>query len=140
MDRIRFGVFDHIEHLPGVSLTKLYADRLTQMEALDEAGFFAYHLAEHHTPAVHSMAPSQNVFLCCGSGNCTEWLRFGVRRLRAAALYHPLRPSRKSSMPDHLLWADVGWRSESGAAACWRRSSGARRATRRPTPSDMKRC
>jgi len=39
MSGIRFGVFDHIEHLPDVPLFRLYEDRLQQMEALDEAGF-----------------------------------------------------------------------------------------------------
>lgn len=60
---LEFGVFDHIEHLPDVPLGKLYDDRLEQIERLDQSGFYSYHLAEHHTPAVHSMAPSQNVFL-----------------------------------------------------------------------------
>ena len=71
-----YGVFDHIEHLQGIPLDQLYRDRLTQLEALDQAGFFAYHLAEHHTPAVHSMAPSQNVFLAAASQR-TSRLRFG---------------------------------------------------------------
>jgi alkanesulfonate monooxygenase SsuD/methylene tetrahydromethanopterin reductase-like flavin-dependent oxidoreductase (luciferase family) len=100
MDRIRFGVFDHIEHLPGVSLSKLYADRLTQMEALDEAGFFAYHLAEHHTPAVHSMAPSQNVFLSAAAQR-TERLHFGPG-VYVLPLHHPLRLIEEVSMLDHL--------------------------------------
>ena len=47
-----------------------------QLELLDEAGFYCYHLAEHHTPAVHSMAPSQNVFLAAASQR-THALRFG---------------------------------------------------------------
>jgi len=71
MNRIRFGVFDHIEYLPGTPLGQLYEERLVQMQALDEAGFFAYHLAEHHTPAVHSMAPSQNVFLSAAGVWCS---------------------------------------------------------------------
>ncbi|HLY81005.1 MAG TPA: LLM class flavin-dependent oxidoreductase [Caulobacteraceae bacterium] len=100
MDRIRFGVFDHIEHLPGVSLTQLYAERLTQLEALDEAGFFAYHLAEHHTPAVHSMAPSQNVFLSSAAQR-TKRLRFGPG-VYVLPLHHPLRLIEEVSMLDHL--------------------------------------
>src|SRR5579862_1841171 len=100
MDRIRFGVFDHIEHLPGVSLTQLYAERLTQLEALDEAGFFAYHLAEHHTPAVHSMAPSQNVFLSAAAQR-TKRLRFGPG-VYVLPLHHPLRLIEEVSMLDHL--------------------------------------
>jgi alkanesulfonate monooxygenase SsuD/methylene tetrahydromethanopterin reductase-like flavin-dependent oxidoreductase (luciferase family) len=98
--RIRFGVFDHIEHLPGVPLHRLYEERLVQMEALDEAGFFAYHLAEHHTPAVHSMAPSQNVFLSAAAQR-TKRLRFGPG-VYVLPLHHPLRLIEEVSMLDHL--------------------------------------
>jgi alkanesulfonate monooxygenase SsuD/methylene tetrahydromethanopterin reductase-like flavin-dependent oxidoreductase (luciferase family) len=100
MTRIRFGVFDHIEHLPGVQLHELYEGRLRQMEALDEAGFFAYHLAEHHTPAVHSMAPSQNVFLSAAAQR-TKRLRFGPG-VYVLPLHHPLRLIEEASMLDHL--------------------------------------
>ncbi|HEY2708300.1 MAG TPA: LLM class flavin-dependent oxidoreductase [Caulobacteraceae bacterium] len=100
MDRIRFGVFDHIEHLSGVPLHELYENRLKQMEALDEAGFFAYHLAEHHTPAVHSMAPSQNVFLSSAAQR-TKRLRFGPG-VYVLPLHHPLRLIEEVCMLDHL--------------------------------------
>ncbi len=100
MTRIRFGVFDHIEHLPGAPLSRLYEERLIQLEALDEAGFFAYHLAEHHTPAVHSMAPSQNVFLAAASQR-TRRLRFGPG-VYVLPLHHPLRLIEEVSMLDHL--------------------------------------
>jgi alkanesulfonate monooxygenase SsuD/methylene tetrahydromethanopterin reductase-like flavin-dependent oxidoreductase (luciferase family) len=96
---IEFGVFDHIEHLPGVPLDQLYRERLLQLEALDQAGFFAYHLAEHHTPAVHSMAPSQNVFLAAASQR-TRRLRFGPG-VYVLPLHHPLRLIEEVSMLDH---------------------------------------
>ena len=64
---LQFGVFDHIEPTPGVDLNSLYKHRLDQIEMFDKAGFYGYHLAEHHTPAVHSLAPSQNVFLSAAS-------------------------------------------------------------------------
>lgn len=97
---IEFGIFDHIEHLPGVPLGQLYKERLLQLEALDQAGFFAYHLAEHHTPAVHSMAPSQNVFLAAASQR-TRRLRFGPG-VYVLPLHHPLRLIEEISMLDHL--------------------------------------
>jgi alkanesulfonate monooxygenase SsuD/methylene tetrahydromethanopterin reductase-like flavin-dependent oxidoreductase (luciferase family) len=97
---IEFGVFDHIEHLPGVPLDRLYRERLVLLEALDQAGFFAYHLAEHHTPAVHSMAPSQNVFLAAASQR-TRRLRFGPG-VYVLPLHHPLRLIEEVSMLDHL--------------------------------------
>src|ERR1700759_5706304 len=89
MHRIRFGIFDHIEHLSGVPLTRLYAERLTQVEALDDAGIFSYPLADHHTPAVHSMAPSQNVFLSSAAQR-TKRLRFGPG-VYVLPLHHPRR-------------------------------------------------
>jgi len=64
---LQFGVFDHIEPVPGLSLGQIYRERLQLLERYDAAGFYAYHLAEHHTPAVHSLAPSQNVFLAAAS-------------------------------------------------------------------------
>jgi alkanesulfonate monooxygenase SsuD/methylene tetrahydromethanopterin reductase-like flavin-dependent oxidoreductase (luciferase family) len=97
---IEFGIFDHIEHLPGVPLDQLYRERLFQLEALDQAGFFCYHLAEHHTPAVHSMAPSQNVFLAAASQR-TRRLRFGPG-VYVMPLHHPLRLIEEISMLDHL--------------------------------------
>jgi alkanesulfonate monooxygenase SsuD/methylene tetrahydromethanopterin reductase-like flavin-dependent oxidoreductase (luciferase family) len=98
--RIRFGVFDHIEHLPDVPLNRLFEDRLTTMEVYDEIGIFSYHLAEHHTPAVHSMAPSQNVFLSSAAQR-TRRLRFGPC-VYVLPLHHPLRLIEEVSMLDHL--------------------------------------
>jgi alkanesulfonate monooxygenase SsuD/methylene tetrahydromethanopterin reductase-like flavin-dependent oxidoreductase (luciferase family) len=97
---LEFGIFDHIEHLPSVPLDQLYRERLIQLEALDQAGFFCYHLAEHHTPAVHSMAPSQNVFLAAASQR-THRLRFGPG-VYVLPLHHPLRLIEEISMLDHL--------------------------------------
>lgn len=97
---VEMGVFDHIEHLRGVPLDELYRGRLEQLEVLDRAGFFAYHLAEHHTPAVHSMAPSQNVFLAAASQR-TERLRFGPG-VYVLPLHHPIRLIEEISMLDNL--------------------------------------
>ena len=46
---LRFGVFDHIEPVPGLRLDRIYRERLLQIERLDTAGFYAYHLAEHRS-------------------------------------------------------------------------------------------
>ena len=59
---LEFGVFDHIEPVSNMALKEVYRLRMQQIELLDQKGFYAYHLAEHHTPAVHSLAPSHNVF------------------------------------------------------------------------------
>src|SRR5262250_365181 len=97
---LQFGVFDHIESVPGLDLEHIYAQRLIQIERLDAAGFYAYHLAEHHTPAVHSMAPSQNVFLSSAAQR-TKRLRFGPG-VYVLPLHHPLRLIEEVSMLDHL--------------------------------------
>ena len=97
---IQFGVFDHIEPVPGLDLEQTYRDRLVQIERLDSAGFYSYHLAEHHTPAVHSLAPSQNVFLAAVSQR-TSKLRIGPC-VYVLPLHHPIRLIEEISMLDNL--------------------------------------
>lgn len=41
--------------VPGPRLDQIYRERLVQIERLDAVGFSAYHLAEHHMPAIHSL-------------------------------------------------------------------------------------
>ena len=43
---LQFGVFDHIEPVPSMALEEIYKLRLEQIERLDSAGYYAYHLAE----------------------------------------------------------------------------------------------
>src|SRR5437879_6366095 len=97
---MRFGIFDHIEPVPGQRLDQIYRERLVQIERLDKAGFYAYHLAEHHTPAIHSLAPSQNVFLGAVAQR-TRRLRFGPC-VYVLPLHHPLRLVEEISMLDTL--------------------------------------
>lgn len=97
---LQFGVFDHIEPIPGQELDKIYRDRLSQVEQFDAAGFYAYHLAEHHTPAVHSLAPSQNVFLAAAS-RTTHSIKLAPC-IYVLPLHHPLRLIEEICMLDHL--------------------------------------
>ena len=61
MSKVGFGVFDWIDR--GTQpLSQLYEDRLQLLAAADEAGFFCYHLAEHHATPL-GMAPSPALFL-----------------------------------------------------------------------------
>ena len=95
-----FGIFDHIEPVPGLTLEQIYRERLRLLEQYDAAGFHAYHLAEHHTPAVHSLAPSQNVFLAAASQR-TQRLRLAPC-IYVLPLHHPLRLIEEICMLDHL--------------------------------------
>ena len=93
-----FGVFDHLDR-QGVALADIYEDRLQIVEAYDRAGFYAYHLAEHHSTPL-GMAPSPSVFLSAVAQR-TERLRFGPL-VWAMPLHHPLRLIEEICMLDHL--------------------------------------
>lgn len=97
---LEFGVFDHIEPIPGQELNQIYSGRLSQIEKFDAAGFYGYHLAEHHSPAVHSLAPSQNVFLAAASQR-TKRIRL-CPCVYVLPLHHPLRLIEEICMLDHL--------------------------------------
>src|SRR5919108_224126 len=61
MTPVAFGLFDWLDRGPA-PLHQLSEERLQLLEAADAAGFFGYHLAEHH--ATHlGMAPSPAPFL-----------------------------------------------------------------------------
>src|SRR6266568_4795069 len=86
--------------MEGVALERLYCERLEQVSALDDAGFYAYHLAEHHSPSLHSMAPAQNVFLAAAAER-TKQLRLGGC-VYTLPFHHPVRLIEELSMLDHL--------------------------------------
>jgi alkanesulfonate monooxygenase SsuD/methylene tetrahydromethanopterin reductase-like flavin-dependent oxidoreductase (luciferase family) len=95
---LEFGVFDHLDR-NDLPLRDYYEQRLKVMEAFDRAGFYAYHVAEHHfTPL--GMAPSPSVFLSAIAQRTTR-LRFGTF-VYALPLHHPLRVMEEICMLDHM--------------------------------------
>ncbi len=58
---MEFGVFDHLDK-NDLPLERFYRERLEIIEAYERAGFYAYHVAEHHLTPL-GMAPSPSVFL-----------------------------------------------------------------------------
>jgi alkanesulfonate monooxygenase SsuD/methylene tetrahydromethanopterin reductase-like flavin-dependent oxidoreductase (luciferase family) len=58
---MKFGIFDHLDKRDE-PLAKFYDDRLALAAAADAAGFYSYHVAEHHATPL-GMAPSPNVFM-----------------------------------------------------------------------------
>jgi alkanesulfonate monooxygenase SsuD/methylene tetrahydromethanopterin reductase-like flavin-dependent oxidoreductase (luciferase family) len=95
---VSFGIFDHLDHAGG-SLRQQYNDRLEIAAACDEAGFRAYHVAEHHgTP--HGLAASPNLFLSAVAQR-TRTLRLGPL-VMLLNLYHPLRAFEEICMLDQL--------------------------------------
>ena len=95
---MEFGVFDHLDRT-GPSLAEFYEDRLRIAEAYDRAGFYAYHLAEHHSTPL-GMAPSPSVFLSSVAQR-TRRLRFGPL-VWAMPLHHPLRLIEEICMLDQM--------------------------------------
>lgn len=95
---MEFGVFDHLDR-DGQPLAAYYESRLKLAEAYDAAGFYAYHVAEHHATPL-GMAPSPSVFLSAVAQR-TARLRFGPL-VYAMPLHHPLRLAEEICMLDHL--------------------------------------
>jgi alkanesulfonate monooxygenase SsuD/methylene tetrahydromethanopterin reductase-like flavin-dependent oxidoreductase (luciferase family) len=95
---MKFGVFDHLDR-DGQPLGDYYRARLEIIEAYDRLGFYAYHVAEHHSTPL-GMAPSPSVFLSAVAQR-TRRLRFGPM-VYALPLYHPLRMIEEICMLDQL--------------------------------------
>jgi alkanesulfonate monooxygenase SsuD/methylene tetrahydromethanopterin reductase-like flavin-dependent oxidoreductase (luciferase family) len=95
---LKFGVFDHLDR-NALPLADFYDQRLDLIERYDRAGFYGYHLAEHHgTPL--GMAASPSVFLAAVARH-TKRLRFGPL-VYLLPLYHPIRLAEEIAMLDQL--------------------------------------
>jgi alkanesulfonate monooxygenase SsuD/methylene tetrahydromethanopterin reductase-like flavin-dependent oxidoreductase (luciferase family) len=80
-------------------LQRQFADRLDLIEAYDRAGFYAYHLAEHHCTPL-GIASSPGLFLAAVAQR-TRTLRFGPL-VYTLSLYHPLRVLDEICMLDQM--------------------------------------
>ncbi len=98
MSEVSFGIFDWIDR-GTASLNQLYEDRLRLLEAADDAGFFCYHLAEHHATPL-GMAPSPALFLSAAAQR-TRRIRLGPL-VYLLPLYDPLRLIEEVAMLDQL--------------------------------------
>ena len=98
MTRVDFGLFDWIDR-GTAPLHQLYEERLQLLEAADTAGFFGYHLAEHHATPL-GMAPSPALFLSAAAQH-TRRIRVGPL-VYLLPLYNPLRLIEEVCMLDHL--------------------------------------
>lgn len=95
---MEFGIFDHLDR-NDLPLNEFYESRLKLIEAYERAGFYAYHVAEHHSTPI-GMAPSPSVFLAAIAQR-TKRLRFGPM-VYALPLHHPLRLIEEICMVDQL--------------------------------------
>jgi alkanesulfonate monooxygenase SsuD/methylene tetrahydromethanopterin reductase-like flavin-dependent oxidoreductase (luciferase family) len=104
---MHFGIFDHLDR-NDLPLQEYYEARLKLVEVYDRAGFYAYHLAEHHATPL-GMAPSPSVFLSAVAQR-THRLRFGPL-VYALPLYHPMRLIEEICMLDQMSGGrlDIGF-------------------------------
>ena len=94
-----FGIFDHIEDIPGTPTSQLLKDRLALVTTADEAGFAGYYFAEHHGSEL-CMAPNQETFLAAAS-QVTEQIRLGPM-VKLLPLHHPVRLIEDMCVLDQL--------------------------------------
>jgi alkanesulfonate monooxygenase SsuD/methylene tetrahydromethanopterin reductase-like flavin-dependent oxidoreductase (luciferase family) len=95
---MKFGVFDHVDRGQADTARQL-GERLELAELYDRAGFFAYHVAEHHsTPLGLSSSP---LLFLSSVAQRTRTLRIGPLVL-PLPLYHPLRVYEEICMLDNL--------------------------------------
>lgn len=94
-----FGIFDHIEDIPGTPTAQLFKDRLELIKQADEAGFTGFHLAEHHGSDL-CMAPNQEVFIAAAS-QVTKNIRLGPL-VKLLPLHHPVRILEDMCVIDNL--------------------------------------
>lgn len=95
---LRFGIFDWIDDSRRPP-AEVYEHRLKLIEYADRAGFWCYHVAEHHgTPL--GLAPSPNLFLASAASR-TRRIRLGTL-VNVLPLYDPVRLVEEICMLDHL--------------------------------------
>jgi alkanesulfonate monooxygenase SsuD/methylene tetrahydromethanopterin reductase-like flavin-dependent oxidoreductase (luciferase family) len=94
-----FGIFDHIEGIPGTSTHRLLQDRLDLIRLADEGGMAGYHLAEHHGSDL-CMAPNQETFIAAAS-QITTAIRLGPM-VKLLPLHHPVRLIEDMCVLDQL--------------------------------------
>ncbi|MPZ57271.1 MAG: LLM class flavin-dependent oxidoreductase [Rhizobiales bacterium] len=96
---MEFGVLDHLDISSTIPLQDHYENRLKFIEALDSAGFYGFHVTEHHaTPLGGAASPS--VFLAAAAQR-TKTIRLGTL-VYSLPTHHPLRLIEEICMLDQL--------------------------------------
>ena len=95
---MKIGLFDHIDrnHLP---LATQFEERLRFVAEADEAGFYCYHVAEHHASPLNSV-PVPGVYLGAVARE-TRRIHLGPL-VYLLPLYSPLRMIEEICILDHL--------------------------------------
>ncbi len=95
---MKLGVFDHMDR--GLApLDRFFEERLKLVEAYDRAGFYGYHVAEHHATPL-GVAPCPGIWLAAVAQR-TRRLRFGPL-VYLLPLYHPIKLLEEICMLDQM--------------------------------------
>lgn len=98
--RIEYGLFTHIEKTSGSPrLNELYREHIDFIVEAEQAGFWGFHLAEHHSTPL-SMVPSPALFLAAAAQR-TARIRLGAM-VFLLPFYQPLRFINDVAMLDNL--------------------------------------
>jgi len=96
---LTIGLFDQVEWEEGRPASEVLEEHLALIEYADSAGFYCYHLSEHHGSPL-SLTPSPNLMLAAASQR--------TRQIRLASLvqtltyYDPMRLAEEINMLDHM--------------------------------------
>jgi alkanesulfonate monooxygenase SsuD/methylene tetrahydromethanopterin reductase-like flavin-dependent oxidoreductase (luciferase family) len=95
---MKIGLFDHVDRNDRPLATQ-FDERLKFVEAADQAGFYCYHVAEHHASPLN-MVPVPGVWLGAVA-RATRRMHLGPL-VYLLPLYSPLRMIEEICMLDHL--------------------------------------
>ena len=95
---MKFGIFDHIE-MADRSMAVAFQERIRFVQAADEAGFWGYHVAEHHASPLNTV-PVPGVWLGAVA-QATKRIHMGPLTY-LLPLYSPLRLAEEICILDHL--------------------------------------
>jgi alkanesulfonate monooxygenase SsuD/methylene tetrahydromethanopterin reductase-like flavin-dependent oxidoreductase (luciferase family) len=95
---MKFGIFDHIE-MADRSMAAAFQERIRFVQAADEAGFWGYHVAEHHASPLNTV-PVPGVWLGAVA-QATKRIHMGPLTY-LLPLYSPLRLADEICILDHL--------------------------------------
>lgn len=96
---MQYGLFDHIDLAGDRPLAQQYDERLQLVAAADQAGFYCYHVAEHHATPLNTI-PQPGVFLGAVA-RLTKRIHMGPM-VYLLPLYSPLRLCEEISILDNL--------------------------------------
>ncbi len=100
---MQFGIFDHVDRKSEAAdetpIHELYEERFRLVNAAEQAGFYCYHVAEHHLTRL-GMAPIPSIYLAAVAQH-TSTIKIGAL-VNLLPIYHPILMIEQIGMLDHL--------------------------------------